>query len=425
MHDGGVVLAAEARTDALQADGRTFAHEEHGDLPCLGDFLGAAAGFRELGLGNFVVLRYRVEDCIQTNAAAERGRDFRDDLLGDAHVDVVVHQARLQRELDDGAFEAADVARDLFGEEVQHFVADFEVAFFGLLVKDGFARLDVRRLDVDGEAPCETAHEAVGKVLDLDCRCVGRKDDLLARLVQGVEDEEELVLRFVLAGPVLDVVDEQDVHFVAVEVAHLGDAAFAEALEVLLREVFAGEVADALVRVFFENVVADGLQEVRLAEARRTVDEQRVVLRTVRVPGDGEGGVERELGLVTGDEVFEAETAGKRYARLGKILERIFVGLCNLLIDSLLQLEFKFNRSIAMRGFAPRHADEFLVGGIYGQVKSRGNGDHCTADGLASELGAGEVSLVDGVGEHSAQIVQASFPFNLHKYSLRIGSNKG
>ena len=56
VHDGGVVLAAEARTDALQADGGTLAHEEHGDLAGLGDFLGAAAGFRELGLGDFVVL---------------------------------------------------------------------------------------------------------------------------------------------------------------------------------------------------------------------------------------------------------------------------------------------------------------------------------------------------------------------------------
>ena len=48
VHDGGVVLAAEARADALQADGGAFAHEEHGDLPCLGNFLGAAAGLGEL-----------------------------------------------------------------------------------------------------------------------------------------------------------------------------------------------------------------------------------------------------------------------------------------------------------------------------------------------------------------------------------------
>ena len=35
VHDGGVVLTAKAGTDALQADGGEFAHEEHSDLACL------------------------------------------------------------------------------------------------------------------------------------------------------------------------------------------------------------------------------------------------------------------------------------------------------------------------------------------------------------------------------------------------------
>ena len=56
VDDGGVVLAAKAGTYALQADGGELAHEEHGDLASLRDFLGAAARFDELGLGNFVVL---------------------------------------------------------------------------------------------------------------------------------------------------------------------------------------------------------------------------------------------------------------------------------------------------------------------------------------------------------------------------------
>ena len=35
VNDGGVVLSAKARTDALQADGGAFAHQVHGDLTCL------------------------------------------------------------------------------------------------------------------------------------------------------------------------------------------------------------------------------------------------------------------------------------------------------------------------------------------------------------------------------------------------------
>ena len=84
--------------------------------------------------------------------------------------------------------------------------------------------------------------------------------------MQRIKDQEKFVLRFVLARPVLDVIDEENVHFVAVEVGHFGDALFLQALHVLLREVFGREVNDALGRIFFENVVTDGLEQVRLAK---------------------------------------------------------------------------------------------------------------------------------------------------------------
>ena len=90
-----------------------------------------------------------MEHGVKAYATAECWGDFGDDLLCDVHVDVVAHEARLERELDDGAFEAAHIACDIFGEVTDDFVADFEVAFFGLLVEDGFARFDVRRLDVN------------------------------------------------------------------------------------------------------------------------------------------------------------------------------------------------------------------------------------------------------------------------------------
>ena len=415
VYDGGVVLAAEARTDALQADGGTFAHEEHGDLPCLGNFLGAAAGFGELGFGNFVMLRHGMENCVQTNAAAQSGCNFGDDLLGDAHVDVVVHEARLQGKLDDGAFEATHVTCNVLGEEVDDFVADFEVAFFSLLLENGFARLDVGRLDVHGEAPGETAHEAVGKVLDFDSRGIGGEHNLLAGLVQRVEDKEEFVLRFVLAGPVLDVVDEQNIHLVTVEVAHFGHAVFLEALHVLLREVLAGEVAHALVRIVLEDVVADGLQQVRLAEAGRTVDEQRVVLRAVRVPGYGEGRVERELRLVAGDEVLEAETAGKRYAGLREILENVFARVDHGLRYGFLGKKIKFDGGVVVGGFAPAETDKVLVCGVNFGIQSERDGYCCMAGRLVDQLGLCEICFVHGIRKHPAKIIKASFPFDLHK----------
>ena len=149
VDNGGMVLAAKTGTDALQADGGEFAHEEHGDLAGFRDFLGAAARFDELGFGYFVVLRYGMEHGVKAYAAAERRCDFGDDFLCDVHVDVVAHEARLERELDDGAFEATHVACNIFSKVTDDFVADFEMAFFCLLVENGFARFDVRRLDVN------------------------------------------------------------------------------------------------------------------------------------------------------------------------------------------------------------------------------------------------------------------------------------
>ena len=150
VDDGGMVLAAKTGTDALQADGGEFAHEEHGDLAGFRDFLGAAARFDELCFWNFVVLRYGMEHGVKAYAATERRCDFGDDLLCNVHVDVVAHEARLERELDNGAFEATNVACNIFSKVTDDFVADFEMAFFGLLVENGFARFDVRRLDVNG-----------------------------------------------------------------------------------------------------------------------------------------------------------------------------------------------------------------------------------------------------------------------------------
>lgn len=127
--------------------------------------------------------------------------------------------------------------------------------------------------------------------------------------MQGIENGEKFVLKFVFAGPVLDIVDQEDIHFVAVEVAHFGDALVAEALHVLLGEVFGSQVADSLCGVFFQDVVTDRLEQMGLAQAGGAVNEKRIVLGAVGVAGYRQGGVECQLGLVARHEVFKTETA--------------------------------------------------------------------------------------------------------------------
>ena len=279
---------------------------------------------------------------------------------------------------------------------MQNVVADFQVAFFGLLVQNSFACFYIRRLDVDRQAPGKAAHQAVRQVLDFGSRCIRGQHDLLACLVQRVKDQEKFVLGFVLACPVLNVVNQQDIDFVAVEVRHFGDALFAQAFHVLLRKIFGGQVAHALGRVFFQNVVTDSLQKVSLAKARRTVNEERVVLRAVGVSCNCECCIEGELGLVTRHKIFEAERTRKRNARLQEIPEAVAAcrgGLRN----GFLLLEFKFNRRFVVRDFLPGEADEFLVSRIDGGIQSGRNGNDGVTSSKACELGLRKICLINRV----------------------------
>jgi hypothetical protein len=123
-------------------------------------------------------------------------------------------------------------------------------------------------------------------------------------LHQRIEEVEELLLRPALAVEELDVVDEQQVEraVVALEVV--------ERL-VLVRPDDVGDVGlgvdvtDLRGRIGLQDVVADRLDQVRLAEADAAVDEQRIVGR--RVVGDLQPRGAGELVGLAGDERRERE----------------------------------------------------------------------------------------------------------------------
>jgi hypothetical protein len=75
-------------------------------------------------------------------------------------------------------------------------------------------------------------------------------------------------------------------------------------VDVLVHEAFAGEVEDARARPALADLVADGVQEVRLAQADAAADEERVVFGRVGA-GDGARGGVRQLVRRTGDEGLE------------------------------------------------------------------------------------------------------------------------
>ena len=187
--------------------------------------------------------------------------------------------------------------------------------------QDRDPHLELGRLERDGEAPAEAGDQPFLHAGDLLRVGVAGDDDLLVRLDQRVEEVEELFLRPVLAAEELDVVDQQQIERAVV------------ALEVVERLVLVGandvgdvrlgvDVADLRARLALQDVVAERLDQVRLAEPDAAVDEERVV--GSRVLGDLQPGRAGKLVRLAGDERRERKArvearllvpAGKRRRR--------------------------------------------------------------------------------------------------------------
>ena len=132
---------------------------------------------------------------------------------------------------------------------------------------------------------------------------VAGEHDLVAAVEQGVEGVEELLLRALLAGEELDVVDEQHVR-AAVAAAEFLDVAAADRVDELVGELLAGQIDHPRARLAAEQLVADGLHEVGLAETRAAVDEERIVTDAGFLRDRLAGGV-GELAVIADDEAGE------------------------------------------------------------------------------------------------------------------------
>ena len=254
-----------------------------------------------------------------------RGRGGRqevgEDLLGDLLGQLGPVQARVGGDPDQRALELADVVADVGGDEREDLRRDAaEVLGLGLLAEDGEAGLELGRLDVGDEAPLEPGAEAVLEAGDRLRRAVGRDDDLATLAVELVERVEELLLELLGALEELDVVDEQHVE-VAVAPLEAGHRLGADGVDELVHERLGGHVADPLVAEHGADVVADGVEEVGLAQAGRAVDEQRVV-GPARALGDRERGGVGEAVRRADDELVEGVAGVQRARRPGAVARR-------------------------------------------------------------------------------------------------------
>ena len=193
----------------------------------------------------------------------------------------------------------------MVGDVVRHIVGHVQLEQLRLTLDDGHPGLEVRRLDVGGQAPLEPGAQTLLQTLDLLGGAVAGNDDLLARVVQRVEGVEKLLLRALLACQELDVVDEQHIRQTVFLPEQLGGAVF-HRLDDLVGEYLAVHIDDVEIRVVFRHLELDGVEQVGLAQAGGAVDEQRVV----GAGGVGRHRLRRRKGELVGraaDEVLKGE----------------------------------------------------------------------------------------------------------------------
>ena len=124
--------------------------------------------------------------------------------------------------------------------------------------------------------------------------------------MESIKYVEEFGLGALLTSNELDVVDEEDVHATKT-VSKLVHSLVTDGIDELIGEVLRGEVTDGGGignDVLVEDVVADSVEKVRLAEADSAVDEEGVVI-LAREFGNGKAGRIGELVAGPDDEVIK------------------------------------------------------------------------------------------------------------------------
>ena len=205
----------------------------------------------------------------------------------------------------DRALQLADVLLEVVGDVLRHIVGQVQIQQLRFALDDGDAGLKIGRLDVGGQTPLKAGAQTLLQTLDFLGGAVGRDNDLPPVVVQGVEGVEELFLRGFLARQELDIVDQQHVRLPVFLAELLGRGGFYGGDD-LVGKHLAVHIHDVEIGVVLFDFDLNGVEQVRLAQTRRTVDEQRVV-RTAGVGGNRLRGGVGKLVAGTLDEVFKGE----------------------------------------------------------------------------------------------------------------------
>ncbi len=154
----------------------------------------------------------------------------------------------------------------------------------GLAADDGDAGLVLRNPDVHDQPAGEARQQPRVEPVDVGRRAVRGEDDLAPGRGQVVERAQQHLLRLVLSGEELHVVEEEDVE-IRVAVAEGVARAPLQRPRELLQVTLQRHVLDLPVRSHPHGVVRDRHEDVGLTESGRRIHEERVVARSRGVRG--------------------------------------------------------------------------------------------------------------------------------------------
>ncbi len=173
-------------------------------------------------------------------------------------------------------------------------------------------------MQVDHQPALQARFDAFLQVLDLARGAVGRDDDLLVLIDQRIECVKEFLLRGILAGNELHVIDHQHVDR-AEDFLEIHDLPFAQRLHEAVHELLGRQVKHAQVRAAGLQFMRDGMHQVGLAQADPAVQEQGVEGDRPALGHPAGGGMGQFVGLADHKTV-----EGK--ARIQRRARPVFVG---------------------------------------------------------------------------------------------------
>ena len=315
MKHGRMVLAAEI--PAYRGEGMPghFFAEVHPHMARLHDFPLAFPAQHQV-FGDAEICTGGAADIFHRRRCMRVVGQFAQRLPDERHIYFAPVQCGVREELYEGAFQLAYILLDMLRHEFDEFIRDGDALVVGLAVQNGDSGFQLGLLQVGHEPALKPRKQPVRHAGNVLRRAVCRENNLFSGLMQQVERVEQALLRDRLVAEELDVVNDQQV-YVAVEGDEVVVPVCPQRLHVVRREVVARRIQDLVVAVL-PDMVADGLHEVRFAQADPAIDQKRVEGRMARLLGDGQRGAARELVAIAFYESIEGVRGVQRKSGCNK-----------------------------------------------------------------------------------------------------------